>query len=75
MFPKRNCDPGSEVCSKSPICRIIIIKIVILFGSPNRSGSTSILADEFTRGAQEMEHPAERIDVCHADVHLFPGCR
>ena len=51
------------------------MKIVILFGSTNRSGSTSILADEFTRGAQEMEHPAERIDVCHADVHLFPGCR
>ena len=50
------------------------MKIVILFGSPNRSGSTSILTDEFTRGAEEKGHQVERIDICHADIHPCIGC-
>ena len=29
------------------------MKITILMGSPNRRGSTSILADEFKKGAEE----------------------
>ena len=31
----------------------MIMKIVILQGSPNKNGSTNILAEEFTRGAEE----------------------
>ena len=50
------------------------MKIVILFGSPNRSGSTGILADEFTRGAEEKGHEVERFDVCHMNVHPCLGC-
>ena len=29
------------------------MKIVVLQGSPNRMGSTNILVEEFTKGAQE----------------------
>ena len=50
------------------------MKIVILFGSPNRSGSTGILTDEFTKGAEEKGHEVERIDVCHMNVHPCLGC-
>ena len=32
------------------------MKIVVLFGSPNRKGSTSILVEEFRRGAEEAGH-------------------
>ena len=50
------------------------MKIVILFGSPNRNGSAAVLADEFTRGAEEKVHQVERIDVCHANIHPCIGC-
>ena len=43
-------------------------------GSPNRRGSTSILVEEFSRGAQEAGHMAEIIDVCHADIQPCNGC-
>ena len=32
------------------------MKIVILMGSPNRKGSTSILAENFKKGAEENGH-------------------
>lgn len=50
------------------------MKIVILFGSPNPNGSTGILADEFTKGAEAKGHQVERIDVCHANIHPCIGC-
>lgn len=50
------------------------MKIVILMGSPNKNGSTSLLAEEFTRGAREAGHNVERIDAAHADVHPCTGC-
>ncbi len=50
------------------------MKIIILMGSPNRNGSTSILADEFKRGAEEAGHTCEVIDVCHANIHPCIGC-
>lgn len=48
--------------------------IVILMGSPNRRGSTSILVSEFARGAREAGHSCDVIDVCHANVHPCTGC-
>ena len=48
--------------------------ITILSGSPNRKGSTNILAEEFKRGAEEAGHTCEVIDVCHADLHPCTGC-
>lgn len=50
------------------------MNILILQGSPNRDGSTAMLADEFARGAREAGHTVERIDVAHADVHPCTGC-
>lgn len=50
------------------------MKIVVLMGSPNRNGSTSILAQSFKKGAEESRHTVEVIDVCHADIHPCTGC-
>ncbi len=50
------------------------MKIVVLEGSPNRKGSTSLLADSFRRGAEEAVHTVELIDTAHADVHPCTGC-
>ena len=50
------------------------MKITILMGSPNRKGSTSILVDEFIRGAREVGHICKMIDVCHADISPCTGC-
>ena len=50
------------------------MKITLLMGSPNRHGSTVILAEEFMRGAKESGHQTEIIDVCHLNVHPCTGC-
>ena len=50
------------------------MKIVILMGSPNKNGSTRILADSFVQGAESAGHSCEVIDVCRADVHPCTGC-
>ena len=39
------------------------MKIIFLMGSPNRTGSTGILVEEFTRGAEEAGHSVELIDA------------
>ena len=50
------------------------MKITVLMGSPNKRGSTSILVDEFIRGASETGHDVEVIDVCHSNIHPCIGC-
>lgn len=50
-----------------------MMKIVILMGSPNRKGSTSILVENFVKGAEEAGHSCEVLDVCHADIHPCTG--
>lgn len=50
------------------------MKIILLMGSPNRGGSTRILADSFAKGAEEAGHSCEIIEVCRADVHPCLGC-
>ena len=50
------------------------MKIVILMGSPNVNGSTSILADSFKRGAKEKGHSVETINACTLNVNLCTGC-
>lgn len=51
----------------------MIMKIIVLMGSPNHRGSTSILVEEFKRGAEESHHLVEVIDVCHADIKPCTG--
>ena len=50
------------------------MKIVILQGSPNKNGSTSILADEFRRGAEEAGHSVTRFDLTDMNISPCTGC-
>lgn len=49
------------------------MKIVVLEGSPNRNGSSNLLAEAFLRGAKEAGHTAEVPDAAHADIHPVPA--
>lgn len=50
------------------------MKIVVLMGSPNNSGSSALLAENFIRGAQEQGHTVKRIDAAHVNVSSCTGC-
>ena len=50
------------------------MKIVVLLGSPNRQGSSHLLAECFRQGAQEAGHTVKMIDVAHANIHPCTGC-
>lgn len=50
------------------------MKIVVLEGSPNKNGSSNLLAKEFIRGAEESGHSVQIIDAAHANVHPCTGC-
>ena len=50
------------------------MKIVVLEGSPNKVGSSNLLADNFVRGAKEAGHNVQIIDVAHANIHPCTGC-
>ena len=50
------------------------MKIIVLMGSPNKNGSTSILVENFKKGAEQSGHSVEVIDVCHKDIHPCIGC-
>ena len=50
------------------------MKIVILQGSPNKSGSTSILTESFTQGATEAGHMVERIGISSKKIKACTGC-
>ena len=48
--------------------------IVVLQGSPNKHGSSNLLADCFKQGAEEAGHTVELIDAAHANIHPCTGC-
>ena len=50
------------------------MRILVLQSSPNPHGSTSILVDEFSRGAREAGHEVVRVDVCKLDIAPCTGC-
>ncbi len=50
------------------------MKIAVLEGSPNKHGSSNMLAEEFIRGAKDAGHNIEVIDAAHADIHPCTGC-
>ena len=50
------------------------MKIVVLKGSPNRLGSSNMLAERFSQGAAEAGHEIIEIDAAHADVSPCIGC-
>ena len=50
------------------------MKIVVLEGSPNRRGSSNLLAEAFIQGAEQVGHTVAVIDAAHADIHPCTGC-
>lgn len=50
------------------------MKIIVFEGSPNRKGSTHILADCFRQGAEDAGHVVEMVDTAHGAIHPCTGC-
>lgn len=50
------------------------MKIVVLEGSPNKNGSSNLLADCFRQGAEEAGHTVEIVDTAHMNIHPCTGC-
>ena len=50
------------------------MKIVVLKGSPNKHGSSNLLADNFKKGAIEAGHTITEIDTAHCNVSPCIGC-
>ncbi len=50
------------------------MKIVMLEGSPNRQGSSNMLAGEFARGAKEAGHEVIAISAAHGNIRPCTGC-
>lgn len=50
------------------------MKIVVLIGSPNKNGSTNLIAKELEKGAVEAGHKVVMLDVAHANVGVCVGC-
>lgn len=49
-------------------------KVLLLAGSPRVNGNSSMLGEEFLRGAKEAGHHVERIDVARRNVKGCLGC-
>ena len=63
-----------SVSGKKEAERGFCMNIVILEGSPNKNGSSNLLADCFRQGAEEAGHRVEIIDAAHAAIHPCTGC-
>ena len=50
------------------------MKIIVLESSPNKNGSSNLLADCFKQGAEEAGHSVEVVDTAHANIHPCIGC-
>ncbi|MBQ2666826.1 flavodoxin family protein [Methanobrevibacter sp.] len=50
------------------------MEILVLKGSPNKQGSSNMLAENFIKGAIEAGHNVDEIDAAHADISPCIGC-
>lgn len=50
------------------------MQIIVLKGSPNKHGSSNLLAEHFSQGAKEAGHKVEVVDATHANLHPCTGC-
>lgn len=50
------------------------MKIVVLMGSPNRQGSSNLLARQFKAGAESVGHNVQVVDAAHAKILPCTGC-
>ncbi len=49
-------------------------KVVVLSGSPRRSGNSDLLCDQFIQGAREAGHEVEKIFVRDKKINYCTGC-
>lgn len=50
------------------------MNIVVLTGSPHRNGTTSVLAEQFIKGAEAKGHSVFRFDAAFHNIHGCLGC-
>ena len=50
------------------------MKIVVLTGSPHANGTTSVLAEQFIKGAEDKGHEVYRFDAAFKNIHPCQGC-
>ena len=50
------------------------MNILVLTGSPHKSGTSNTLAKEFIRGAEESGHSVEIYDCAKGNIHPCEGC-
>jgi len=50
------------------------MKIVIITGSPRKSGTSALLADKFIEGAKEASHTTYRFNAAFEDISPCRGC-
>ena len=51
------------------------MKVLVITGSMRKNGNTSILADEFIRGAKDAGHEAEKVELREKKFGDCFGCR
>ena len=50
------------------------MKILVVYGSPHKKGSSYLLANEFIKGVQENHHEVTVFDVAHHHIAPCLGC-
>ena len=50
------------------------MKILVLQGSPNRNGSTYMMANKFIEGAKSVGHDVELVQLADLDISPCTGC-
>ena len=50
------------------------MRIIVLMGSPNRTGSTNILVENFVNGAEEAGHSVEQVYLYDKEIGFCRAC-
>ncbi len=50
------------------------MNILVIKGSPHKTGSSNLLAENFIRGAEEAGHNISVFDAAHSDIGACEGC-
>ena len=52
----------------------MVMKVLVITGSPHRKGTSALMAEKFIEGASEMGAQINRFDAAFANVHPCIGC-
>ena len=47
----------------------MVMKVLVITGSPHRKGTSALMAEKFIEGASEMGAQINRFDAAFANVH------